>query len=112
MVGRRRIGTGLVALGLTLAPVVTTATKAHAQFSDAEGADGGDVSGGDGGAGTAGVLPNGNQNNALPGDSDCFSEELCSVAGSFDGGANPLAGSTDDGTDDDPFATDAFADDA
>jgi hypothetical protein len=101
VVGRRRIGTGLVALGLTLAPVVTTATRAHAQISDAEGADGGDVSGGDGGAGTAGVLPNGNQNNALPGDSECFSAELCSVAGSFD-----------DGTGDDPFATDAFADDA
>ena len=99
MVGRRRIGTGLVALGLTFAPVVTTAARAHAQISDAEGADGGNVTGGDGGAGTAGILPSGNQNNAAPGDSDCFSEELCSLAGSFD-----------DGTDD-PFATDAFADD-
>ena len=98
MVGRRRIGTGLVALGLTFAPVVTTAARAHAQISDAEGADGGNVTGGDGGAGTAGILPNGNQNNALPGDSECFSEDLCSLAGSFDGGG-------------DPFATDAFADD-
>ena len=101
MVGRRRIGTGLVALGLIFAPVVTTAARAHAQISDAEGADGGDVSGGDGGAGTAGILPNGNQNNALPGDSECFSEELCA-----------LAGGADDGATGDVFATDDFAEDA
>ena len=101
MVGRRRIGTGLVALGLTFAPVVTTAARVHAQVSDAEGADGGDVTGGDGGAGSAGILPTGSQNNALPGDSECFSEELCA-----------LAGSADDGATGDVFATDDFAEDA
>jgi hypothetical protein len=99
MAGSRRIGTGLVALGLTFAPVVTTAVRAHAQVSDAEGADGGDVSGGDGGVGAEGILPTGSQNNALPGDSECFSEELCAVAGSFDDGG-------------DPFATEDFAEDA
>jgi hypothetical protein len=93
VVGRRRIGTGLVALGLTFAPVVTTAARVHAQITDAEGADGGDVTGGDGGPGSSGILPNGSQNNASPGDNACFSEELCALAGGFD-----------------PFATDGFAD--
>src|SRR2546426_12457279 len=92
----RRLGAGAVALGLTFAPMVGMAARVHAQATDAEGADGGDVSGGEGGVGAAGVLPSGNQNDALPGEHECFSEDGCEV--SFD---NEDAG--------DWFATDAFA---
>ena len=110
MIGSRRIGAGLVALGLTFAPVVITATRAYAQFTDAEGADGGDVAGGDGGIGSSGVLPTGSQNNAAPDGSECFSDELCALSSDTGGGA--LAGSGIDPGSDDPFETDAFAEDA
>jgi hypothetical protein len=73
----RLLCAGLMALGLSLAPIVTTAAQVHAQLTDGEGGDGGDVSGGDGGAGLAGLLPVGSQNNALPGESDCFADEGC-----------------------------------
>jgi hypothetical protein len=73
----------------------------HAQVTGAEGADGGDVTGGDGGAGSTGILPTGSQNNASPGDSACFSEELCALASGLDDGATG-----------DLFATDNFAEDA
>jgi hypothetical protein len=107
VVVRRRIGVGLVALGLTFAPVVTAATRAHGQASDAEGADGGDVRGGDGGAGASGLLPNGNQNGAATGDYECFSDEPCAL---IDNGNDALAGYADNGLGDDPFATQAFLD--
>ena len=92
----RRLSVGAVALGLTFAPVLATAARVHAETSDAEGADGGDVSGGEGGAGAAGVLPSGNQNDALSGEHECFSDDGCDL--SFD---------NEDASD--WFATDAFA---
>ena len=86
----------LIALALTWAPAATLASRAHAQLTDAEGADAGDVSGGDGGTGAAGVLPSGNQNDALPGEHACFSEDGC----------EPTFANEDAG---DWLATDAFA---
>lgn len=70
------MGAGLMVLGLSLAPVVTTATAVHAQFADGEGGDGGDVNGGDGGAGDSGFLPVGSQNNAAPDEQACFADDF------------------------------------
>src|SRR5207244_843360 len=64
---RRRVGTVVIALGLTFAPAALSISHAFAQFTEAEGADGGDVSGGDGGPGAFGTLPIGSQNDAAPG---------------------------------------------
>jgi hypothetical protein len=109
MTTTRRLAAALFALGITGAPLASTAVRAHAQVSDAEGADGGDVTGGNGGAGSSGILPTGSQNNAAPGDQACFADELCALGGdgelTFDTGLDSagLGGS-------DLFGTGGFAD--